>query len=213
MACAHTAKQEPTAVAAFVDCEATSFNGYCTEIGFAQVWRGRPPQTPGCLIEEQEGGGDIFIKSDSRLVRVDDWLDDYLKWDPAAEKITGISRALLLEQGHPAHHVAGWLNDQLGGGRLYSDARLFDANWIDQVFRAAKVKRGFKIVQMERLTRRGDVDRAAFTTLCQSQHERLHGEEKPHRAAADAISWAKIFVGSWRPDRANSFSLSRFLGF
>jgi len=184
-------------LATFVDCEATSFNGYCTEIGFAQVWRGPPPVVNTATVERHPECDDLFIRSDSRLVRVEQWLDDYLKWDAAAEKITGISRALLLESGHPPHRVSAWLNDELAGSTSYSDARIFDSNWIDQVFRAAQAKRKFKIVQVERVTKRWDVDKRAFLDRCKGEYSVLHGDAKPHRAEADAVNWARIFINCW----------------
>ena len=196
-----------------VDCEATSFSGYCSEVGIAQVWRGLPPASPTATVAPHPDLPDIYIASDSRLIRVDEWLDDYAKWDKAAEKITGISRQLLIEQGRPAWEVANWMNSELTGLTPYSDASYFDKRWIDQVFKVSKLKRRFDIVQMERMTSRWDVDSAAFYTQCRLQFEKLHGEGKPHRAAADAISWANIFLSCWREENAARFSFKKLFTF
>ena len=191
-------------LATFVDCEATSFNGYCTEIGFAQVWHG-PPSGGGTARTVPFDA--LTIRSDSRLIRVERWLDDYLKWDPAAEEVTGISRAMVLEQGQPALSVAQWLNEELAGLTLYSDAHRYDSAWIDQVYDVAKLRRRFRVVPIERMGWRKDVGRAAFRAQCDGQFDLLHGEEKPHRAEADAISWARVFIRSWRGDtQSESFA-------
>jgi len=200
-------------LASFVDCEATSFNGHCTEIGFAQVWLGRPLTQSPATVAAHPDFPSIFIRSNSSLVRVDRWMDDYLKWDPAAEKITGISRAMVLEQGKPAQEVALWLNAELSGLTTYSDAKRHDSNWIDQVFKVAGLKRGFKISQVERLTLRCDIDKAEFRAHCDRQFDTLHGEEKPHRAEADAISWAHVFAKCWRDVAPKKWSLAKLFGF
>ena len=193
-------------VVTFVDCEATSFNGYCTEIGIAQVWKGRPDLGPDVEIIPVPDHPDIYIANDSRLVLVDAWMDDHLKWDPAAERITGISRELLKEQGRPAAEVAAWLNNRLAGLTTYSDASHFDRRWIDQVFKAGKAKRGFDVLQMERLINRWDVETEAFFVNSRKEYNTLHGDDKPHRAAADAINWARIFLDSWHEENAARFN-------
>ena len=200
-------------IVTFVDCEATSFSGYCSEVGIAQVWRGHPPASSTASITAHPELDNIFILSDSRLVRVDKWLEDYLKWDSGAEKVTGISRDLLKEQGRPASEVATWLNTELTGLTPYSDASYFDKRWIDQVFQVCGMKRRFNVAQMERLTQRWDVDTALFYKHCRQQYDTLHGDNKPHRAAADAISWANIFLSCWREENANKFSLRKLFGF
>ena len=197
----------------FVDCEATSFNGYCTEIGIAQVWKGRPDLGPDVEVNPVPDHPGMYIAHDSRLVLVDAWMDDYLKWDPAAERITGISRNLLKEQGRPAVEVAAWLNDRLAGLTTYSDARHFDRRWIDQVFKAGKTKRRFEVFQMEQLIERWDVDTEAFFVNSRKEHDTLHGIDKPHRAAADAINWAMIFLDSWREENATRFNWRKIFTF
>ena len=209
MATTHETPGRPGVVVTFVDCEATSFSGYCSEVGIAQVWRGKPHAPPTANVFAHPDYDDIYILSDSRLVRVDAWLDDYLKWDAGAEKVTGISRELLREQGRPAREVADWLNGQLTGLTPYSDASHFDRRWIDQVFRVSGTKRRFDIWQMERLTKRWDVDTQAFFQHCKAEYNNLHGDAKPHRAAADAISWANIFLSCWREDLVNTPSLKK----
>jgi len=185
-------------LATFVDCEATSFSGYCTEIGFAQVCQGPPHQHGTARIQHCAG---LTIRSESRLIRVDDWLDDYLKWDPAAEEVTGISRTLLLDHGRPAAEVAAWLNEELEGLPVYSDAPRYDRGWIDGVFGVAGFKRRFTIVPIERMGWRKDIGRAEFRGLCDAQFDLLHGDQKPHRAEADAISWAQVFTRARRSEK------------
>jgi hypothetical protein len=199
-------------LATFVDCEATSLNGYCTEIGFAQVWQGHPPDSHSGTTKKLPDCEDLYVRSDSRLVCVEEWLDDYLKWDPAAEKMTGISRSMLLQTGYPANQVAIWLNHDLADLTVYSDARIFDTRWIDQVFHVAEIKRRFKIVQVERVKTRWDIDKKVFMAYCKSQFSTLHGDDKPHRAEADAVSWAYAFASCWDIDLLNRSLFAKLIG-
>ncbi len=199
-------------LATFVDCEATSLNGYCTEVGFAQVWQGLPPTGHTTKIDPVPDTDTLFIRSDSRLVCVEEWLDDYLKWDPAAEKMTGISRTMLLHSGYPANQVAIWLNDELAGLVVHSDARIFDSNWIDQVYGVAGMKRRFKIVQLERIAKRWDVNKSAFRGYCKGAFNTLHGSDKPHRAEADAVNWAKAFGQCWDEALLNRSLFAKLAG-
>ena len=53
----------------------------------------------------------------------------WLHWSSDAEKIHGISRDQLLEQGLTPREVALRMNELLRGKILYSDAWSFDSSW------------------------------------------------------------------------------------
>ena len=63
------------------------------------------------------------------------------------------------------------------------------------------------------MTRRRDVDRSVFKDYCRQQYDTLHGDTKPHRAEADALSWANVFVKCWTEINTERWSLAKLLGF
>jgi hypothetical protein len=209
----HNDQTSPCVIASFMDCEATSFAGYCTEVGFAQVWRGCPPDRSAANVRPHADGENIFIRSHSKLVRVDRWLDDHLKWDPAAEKITGISQSLVRAEGRPALEVATWLNDEFSKTTVFSDATRHDKGWIDQVFKISGLRRRFRIAYVDGIARRPDINKTTYNEQCLQQFDKLHGRLKPHRAEADALLWADLFVSCLCPVGSQKWSFGKFLGF
>ncbi|MGB1090640.1 MAG: hypothetical protein ACPGYX_00850, partial [Oceanobacter sp.] len=54
-------------------------------------------------------------------------------WSDDAEKIHGISRDLLLQEGISPREIAIRLNDSLHSKTLYSDAWSFDSSWLGRL--------------------------------------------------------------------------------
>lgn len=105
-----------------IDLEASGFGkgSYPIEVGFVL-----PDGSSQCLLIQPDAG--------------------WTHWDPAAELVHGISRATLLEYGHPALEVATQLNRSLRGQTVYSDAWAHDYTWLSVLFEAAGLVPTFKL--------------------------------------------------------------------
>ncbi len=66
-------------------------------------------------------------------------------WNPDAEKVHGIDRDILVEKGKPITEVALWLNKNLHGQIVYSDAWMNDMCWLGRLFDEAEVVQSFKL--------------------------------------------------------------------
>ena len=94
----------------FIDFEGSSLTGWPIEVGWAQIL-------------------DNKVISDSRLIRPEpDWDDS--EWDPLAEEIHGLSRAMLMAAGRPAAAVAQEVVGRLAGRTIISDAAPYDTAFL-----------------------------------------------------------------------------------
>ena len=119
----------PTPV--FYDCEASDFEGYPIEIGWAFA-----DPTAGQIVSE------------SHLIEPpEDWPVKE-SWDRAAEKLHGISLAHLRLEGRPVLEVAQRMNPALDGRELFSDAREDEA-WLKLLFTTAGVEPTFRISKID----------------------------------------------------------------
>jgi hypothetical protein len=66
-------------------------------------------------------------------------------WDPAAERLHGISRATALRHGRDPRVVAQLLNDQLHGLTVYCDGWAHDYAWLATLFEAAGASPQFRL--------------------------------------------------------------------
>ena len=114
----------------FLDCEASSLTevSYPVEIG----WGSDLKSIKSCLINPS-----LYPES-------------YTDWNEKSEKIHGLSRQFLRENGESPESVACQLNDSLNGEVVYSDSN-FDKFWCDRMFYAAKIKREFEIKDIKEL--------------------------------------------------------------
>jgi hypothetical protein len=119
-------------------------------------------------------------KARSFLIRPDPGWDPQA-WDPRAENLHGISRALLLEKGAAVGEVCEAVNDALGGSDVYSDAPDWDGFWLSRLFTTAQVKPAFLLRDFGRLFR--DLAGEAQDTMI-ARAERI--APRLHRAGADA---------------------------
>lgn len=84
----------------------------------------------------------------SSLVRPEpEWKD----WNPSAERLTGISRALIEGSGLPPAEVADALNRDLAGYQVYCDGGSHDQLWIQRLFKAANRPCRFTLVDISLL--------------------------------------------------------------
>ncbi|MFT6152975.1 MAG: hypothetical protein ACJA0E_000329 [Bermanella sp.] len=120
---------------AIVDIEASGFG------------RGSYPIEVGIVLED----GSIH----AMLIKPADGWDH---WDESAEKIHGISREHLKENGLPVREVAIFLNDLCGGQTLYTDAWSFDSSWIGRLFDEAEIVQRFKLDTITRLLNESELE-------------------------------------------------------
>jgi hypothetical protein len=115
-------------IPAIIDVEASGFGAgsYPIEVGFIL-----PDATAQCYLIRPE--------------------PEWVHWEPAAEALHGISRQLLLAQGHDVRDIARLLNDQLQGLDVYSDAWGNDQTWIARLFDAAEQRQLFRVRHLRQL--------------------------------------------------------------
>jgi len=106
----------------FIDVEASSFDGYPIEIGWA----------------------DLHLKTESHLlIPLSGWTED--EWSYESEQVHGISREDLFRSGTPAEQVAKRLNEMLSRKLVLSDAPLFDIHWLARLFADTGIRQDFFI--------------------------------------------------------------------
>ncbi|TNC92413.1 hypothetical protein [Thalassolituus sp.] len=154
-------------VPAIIDVEASGFGrgSYPIEIGFA--------------LEDREVKSCLILPADS-----------WTHWSDEAEAIHGISRDQLREEGLSVRDVALFLNEELRGKTLYSDAWSFDSSWIGRLFEEAELVQRFRIETINKL-------------LTPDQMENWQGTKKDlwqefslsrHRAANDVRVLQETFL-------------------
>lgn len=156
----------------FLDFEASAgMGGYPIEVGWCRVNRDRS------------------LTSAAKLIRHDEWLDEFQRWDWQAEQIHHISRSNIIEWGEPPAVVMAWLNECLDGEAVYADSPM-DGIWLRELAAAAGIQPIFQL--------------ADFTTLGQAANQlaweegQAHAnrvEPKSHRAERDARHLAAWYVG------------------
>ena len=113
-------------------------------------------------------------------------------WDPAAERLHGISREAALRHGRDVATVAAQLNRYLEGLTLYCDGWAHDYAWLNRLFDAADAVPAFRLDSL-----RGRLDEA--------EADRWHGTKQQvaaemqlgrHRASTDAkllqMTWQRL---------------------
>ena len=107
---------------------------------------------------------------------------EWLHWDPAAETLHGISRALLQRHGRPVDWVAAELNRRLAGQTVYCDGWAHDYPWLARLFDEAEQSPAFRLEDLRTLLTEGELacwDRSLHALRAELCPER-------HRASSDA---------------------------
>jgi len=150
-----------------IDIEASGFGrgSYPIEVGFVTS-----NQVLGCCL----------------IKPVDSWLH----WSEEAERLHGIQRSLLKEKGKSLAWVANWLNKNLKGITVYSDAWANDMCWIGKLFDEAEVVQAFKIESILNLL--NEKEKEQWTPL---YHQVLSDTNAArHRASADALNIQQTYL-------------------
>jgi hypothetical protein len=142
-----------------IDIEASGFgrHSYPIEIGYVL-----PDGRAWCTLVRPEAG--------------------WTHWDPAAERVHGITPDMLRLHGRPVREVADTLNADLAGRTVYCDGWAHDYTWLNILFEESGRQPAFKLESIVRLLddsalgRLPDAHRAARRSLGGARH----------RASADA---------------------------
>jgi hypothetical protein len=146
---------------------------------------------PGILDIEASGFGDEGYPIEVGLVLPDGRkycslitpLPSWRHWDENAEKLHGITRAMLASHGRAVRAVAEDLNSLVGGGALYSDGWVVDSPWLAQLFFAAGLAPRFRLSPLELI-----LDEAQMTSWRAAKDSVLHDyPDRRHRASFDAF--------------------------
>ncbi|MDX1756049.1 MAG: hypothetical protein R3175_08335 [Marinobacter sp.] len=110
-------------------------------------------------------------------------------WSDSAERVHGISRAALEQDGTPVREVAQQLN-QLLSGPVFCDAWSFDSFWLHRLYRAVNLRPSFQLESISTLLTPQQVQHWSAT-----RQEVIQQLALPvHRAANDAL----ILRETWR---------------
>lgn len=120
---------------------------------------------------DTEGNCDEFLISPAAQWR---------HWSYEAERLHGISRAQLSNQGLDICTACLRLNDHLGCEFVYSDAEEADSQWLNKLFQAAGVEPFFTLIDIYDL--QAILNAHSFVTL----HKIIRANPPPHRALKDA---------------------------
>jgi hypothetical protein len=187
MGCEASMTIYPDSVSIFLDFEASSFDGYPVEVGWA--------------VADPESG---IIATEGHIIRPpQDWLDDTENWNPSAQKIHGLSLLDLEKHGESVKVVAERMETALGGHlEIYSDNVAYDGFWMNQLAWAAGYKNGLDIqlLQVEASLLATDrkwspqfyANQKKFLDLAASKAQKVSAPN--HRASADAAFWAACYL-------------------
>lgn len=76
-------------------------------------------------------------------------LNTWTHWDESAERIHKIQRQQLVRSGKPARWVCQSLNDRLSGQTVYSDAWVWDSQWLNKLYGDAGMHKLFQLSPIE----------------------------------------------------------------
>lgn len=119
----------------------------------------------------------------SHLIRpLPGWLAVESAWDRKAEKLHGLSRELLLEEGRCVYEVSEFILASFVGADLYSDSPEFDEHWLNMIIKHKKTS--FSVRDIEDIIPR-TIDAA---TRRKTKLAAFRGSCSRHRAGTDVLS-------------------------
>jgi hypothetical protein len=142
-----------------IDIEASGFGrgSYPIEVGFVM-----PDGSACCMLIRPER--------------------EWTHWDSAAERVHGISRALLENHGRSVPEVARELNRRLAGREVYCDNWAHDFAWLARLYECAQLAPGFHLRHLRELL--SEEAAARFDDARDVVRRSLH--LRRHRASGDA---------------------------
>ena len=131
--------------------------------------------------------------------------DDWTHWDGEAERLHGLSRAVLLRHGRSASEVARELNQRLAGRQVYCDNWAHDYAWLARLYESADASPRFKLRHLRELMSENQAERFDDTRRIVARNLQL----RRHRASSDARVLQLSVAQVWRddavaPDRPNA---------
>lgn len=115
---------------------------------------------------------------------------DWQHWCDEAEKIHGISRALIESHGKCPHQVCAELNAFLQDTTAYSDAWTHDNPWLINLFFSARMKQSFRLSAIENIAREEQLLLWDATKI-QLRHSL---DIQRHRASGDAYLIQQTYI-------------------
>lgn len=139
-------------------------------------------------IEVAWAGEDMQIAS--YIIRPTEvWLSDPRLWDPAAERLHGLSREKILDQGRSVEFVAERLLQAWEGKKVYSNAPLYDQDWLHRLLCAAQCDSSLIVEDFNELL-------ASFTDIeciTRAYHQANKIAPATHRASEDVLNLWEIY--------------------
>lgn len=108
--------------------------------------------------------------------------DDWIHWDPLAEKVHGIARELLFEHGRAPVDICLSLNVALLGQPVYCDAWAYDYVWLSRLYDVAGLPMTYRLKDLRELL--GECEQRHWHALREAVEQRLQLQR--HRASGDA---------------------------
>jgi|GEM_PF-4505753 len=161
----------------FLDFEASGINGFPIQVGF-------------CAVDAER-----TTRAAAKLIRYDEWLEDFPRWNWQAEQLHKISRSNLMELGESPAAVMAWLNGELAGMVACADSYL-DQLWLRELADAAGIEPLFRVVEIQRAWEGPEI--AALVDDAEADKV----QPCTHRADDDAAHHAARYVLSLAPDAA-----------
>jgi len=119
--------------------------------------------------------------------------ETWTHWDGDAERMHGISRALLQRHGRSAREVALELNHRLDGRAVYSDNWAHDYAWLARLFDSADAVPTFRLRHLRELMSENAVEHFDAARAVVERNLQL----RRHRASSDArvlqLSLARVW--------------------
>lgn len=172
-----------------------------------------PPQLQGYIFIDVEASGlhslsypveigwaTCDLVADSFLIRPHArWGDD--GWSYASERVHGLTRQRLIDDGIDVVEAAHRLNGITRGRTAISDNPEYDSGWIGRLFFEAEVPCAFHISDAAQLERMAAILARLAPQDAQALQERVKvAFPHPHRAAADARRAAALFLAVALPE-------------
>lgn len=131
------------------------------------------------------------VRSDGlRFCKLIKPFDNWTHWDLSAQKLHGISRDMLSENGDAGTQICLELNEFMAGRQVYSDGWVLDLPWLVKLYARAQVEMSFKISPLEVILKEHQFN----LWDAKKQHLQLALNIERHRASNDALLIQKTYV-------------------